>query len=97
MMFDGTDADEKLTGDLLARFVLADELKHSSLCGAELFELRPGAGKFRPVAMTIDEKTGKLGTDVVATRGNRPNAVDDLGHRAVFEDVSFHTQIERCV
>jgi len=97
VVFDGADAEAEFVGDLLARFIFGDQFQHAPFDGAERGDLWFPGGQLRGAATAVEQEAGELRADLLLPGGHCANALDGLGQGAVFDNVTFHVQIERAV
>jgi hypothetical protein len=89
VVFDGADAEAELVGDLLIRLVFGNQLEHAPFDGGQLGQPWLLGGQPGGAAAAIEQERSELRADIFLTGGHGANAMDDLGQRAVLEDVAF--------
>ncbi len=97
VVFDGADAQEEFVGNLLVRFVFGDQFQHAPFDGRERGEVWSAVGQLRSAAAAFEQEARELRADIFLPGSHGANALDDVGQGAVFDDITFHAQVERLV
>ena len=97
VIFDGAGADEEFACNFSARFVLCNQLQDSPFRRRQIIEAgflfyeRSGA------RVAIEQIAGKLRADEVPAFLRSANALDNIGHDAVFKHITFRARVHRFV
>src|SRR5262245_423844 len=86
MIFHGTEMNEELSADLLARFSFGNAPQDTALGWGEIAQAWMLPGERPGPASAAEQVRRQRRADIVLSGGNSPKTLDDFRHRAFLQD-----------